>query len=352
MTVAVFAVPGDLASLTGGYAYDREILARVGRHGVEMTHLALPNGFPAPSPGDVSETRRLLATVSRETVLFVDGLAYGAFTPEILESIAGPVVAMVHHPLALETGLDAARREALLRSERVALARASHVIVPSAATMASLVTDYGVAAEALTVATPGVHSAPRARGSNGAFNLLAVGSVVPRKGYDVLVEALAKLRDAPWSLTIAGSLARAPDHVALLRQSIERQDLAARIALAGEVDAPELERLYDQADVFVLASHFEGYGMVLAEAMTHGLPIVVTRGGAAGDTVPDEAALKIPPGDPDALSAAIGELMRDPTRRKQLADASFQAGRALPTWDETAAIVASVLRRVHQGRHE
>lgn len=350
-TRAVFAIPGDLASLTGGYAYDREILARIGRRGVALQHLPLPASFPAPDARDLARTRDMLASLAAEIVVFADGLAFGAFTEELLDAVSAPIVAMVHHPLALETGLDPDRREALRRSERAALARVAHVVVPSAATKEALVADYGVAATAVTIAMPGCDRAERSVGGGDRLNLLSVGSVVPRKGYDVLIEALALLPERSWTLTIAGSRRRAPDYVAAIEQSIRHHGLDDRIALSGEVDAEGLERLYAQADVFVLASHFEGYGMVLAEAMAHGLPIVVTRGGAAGETAPDEAALKVQPGDPVGLSEALSRLIQAPDLRKLMADASFQAGRALPTWDDTAGIIASVLRRVDQGRH-
>ncbi|MBX9739481.1 MAG: glycosyltransferase family 4 protein [Beijerinckiaceae bacterium] len=346
---AVFAIPGDLASRTGGYAYDREVLARAGRFGIELEHLALPQGFPAPDARDLATTRELLARVPQGSVLLVDGLAFGAFPRDLVAAIARPIVALVHHPLALESGLDDTRRAALLHSEREALARTVHVLAPSAATKAALVADYDVAPERITIAMPGTDPAPRARGGGGgASSLLAVGSVAPRKGYDVLMEALAGLLHLDWTLTVAGSLTRARPCAEALARSIEDKGLASRVRLAGEVEPRALEDLYAAADIFVMSSHFEGYGMVLGEAMARGLPVVTTRAGAAGDTIPDAAALKVAPGDAPALRAALAQLLGEPELRARLADASFTAGRALPTWDDTAARVADVLRAVHQ----
>ena len=346
---AAFAIPGDLASLTGGYGYDRELLARASRFGVDLRHLALSGSFPAPDAEARAAAREALKALPPDTILLADGLAYGAFTPDLLAAIRGPVVALCHHPLALESGLAPERVEELAASERRALARAQHVVVPSAATRAALVADYGVAESNVTIAPPGTDPAPRARGGGGGrLSLLAVGSVVPRKNYDGLVAALEGLAGLDWTLTVAGSLQRAPGYVESLRGQVVQAGLADRVRFVGEVTASELAELYAAVDVFVLASHFEGYGMVLGEAMARGLPIVVTTGGAAGDTVPNDAALKVPAGDTAALSQALAQMIQDAELRGRLASGSFIAGRALPTWDDTAARVASVLRRVFE----
>lgn len=351
MPRAVFAIPGDLASLTGGYHYDREVLARLPGFGIEIEHLALPEGFPAPDALDLALTRQIFAAAPHDAVLFIDGLAFGACPAALVESIAQPVVALIHHPLALETGLDDARRSFLHACEKAALSKAVHVVVPSPTTKAVLVADYAVPEHRITIALPGTKPAPQARGSGAAsLALLAVGSLVPRKAYDVLVEALALLRAEAWTLVIAGSLDRAPDHVVSLRKLIAAHDLEDRITLPGEIDERALEAIYAVADLFVMSSHYEGYGMVLAEAMARGLPIVVTRGGAAGDTVPDAAALKVAPGNPEALGAALRQMLRDAPMRARLAEASFKAGQALPTWEETARIVADVLARIAKGK--
>ncbi|MDB5594805.1 MAG: hypothetical protein JWM36_1766 [Hyphomicrobiales bacterium] len=351
MPRAIFAIPGDLASLTGGYHYDREVLGRLPGLGIEIEHLALPGGFPAPNAQELALTQHLFAAASHDAVLFIDGLAFGACPASLVEGIAQPVVALIHHPLALETGLDDARRAFLHACEKAALSKAVHVIVPSPTTKAALVADYGVPEHRITIALPGTQPARQAHGSGSiSLAMLAVGSVVPRKGYDVLVEALAPLRHETWTLAIAGSLDRAPAHVASLRKLVAAHDLEGRITLTGEIDGGALDALYAGADLFVMSSHYEGYGMVLAEAMARGLPIVVTTGGAAGDTVPDAAALKVAPGNSAALGAALRQMLRDAPRRARLAEASFKAGHALPTWEDTARIVADVLARVAEGK--
>lgn len=334
---AAFAIPGDLATLTGGYNYDRAVLARI----PFLRHLPLPQGFPFPSGAALRTSAEALASLSPDEVLLIDGLAFGALPIDAVSGIKAKIVALVHHPLALETGLSADVAQTFRERERAALTYAQAVIVTSHATKQILISDYGVEAQRITVALPGTDRAPRAQGSGGAPHLLAVGSVVPRKAYDVLLQALERCADLDWSLTIAGSLERAPDYAQkLLAQANDRT------RFVGEVSDAELKELYARSDLFVMSSHFEGYGMVLGEAMVRGLPIVMTRGGAMVDTVPDVAALKVAPGDASALGIALRQAITDRALRQSLSDASYAAGQALPTWDETAQRIAYVLEGV------
>ncbi len=297
MTRAIFVIPGDIALPTGGYAYDRRLLALLGEHGVEATHLALPGTYPNPPPVDLEETRRLIATTSPGDILLIDGLAYGAMPASLIAAFDRRIVALVHHPLCLEAGTPPERAHELKRLETAALALARRVVVTSKTTALTLATDFDVPDDRITIAEPGTDAAQRAKGSGGRpFRLLAVGTVVPRKGYDVLVDALVPLKALDWRLDIAGATDRSADTVAALRAQIVREGLADRINLLGPVDEAHLAELYDTADVFVMSSHYEGYGMVLSEALARGLPIVCTTGGAAAETVPDGAAVKVEPG--------------------------------------------------------
>ena len=346
MLDVAFAVPGDLSSPTGGYAYARKLLALAPNHGVNLVHLELPCGFPHPNAQDLAETERRLASAAAP-VLLVDGLAYGALPADLVRRLPPKkIVALVHHPLGFENGLTPQRRAALLACERDALAEAARVIASSFFTARLLVSDFAVPAEKIEVAEPGTEPAARARGTGDPVSLLAVGAVSPRKGYEVLVRALADLRGLDWRLTLAGSLDRDPQAAASLRRAVAEAGLSGRVVLAGAVAAAELERLYDAADVFVSPSLFEGYGMVLAEAMARGLPVVAATGGAAAETVPDEAALKVPPGDVPALRDALRDMIADPGLRRARADAAWAAGQALPRWPDTAAKVAVVLKGV------
>ncbi|MGY2047396.1 glycosyltransferase family 4 protein [Methylobacterium sp. JK268] len=346
MIEAVLAVPGDLATPTGGYAYARRLLAGLPAACVRATHLRLPAGFPDPSPRDIAETRAAFAALPPGAVLLVDGLAYGALPREVIDA-AGPRprIALVHHPLCLEAGLAPDRAAALRLSERSALALADRIVTTSAFTRDLLVRDFRVPAERITVAMPGTAPADRVPVRPGpGVGLLCVGAVAPRKGQAELIAALAGLRDLDWNLVIAGALDRAPDYAAALREAIEAADLAHRVRLAGAVPEAERDRLYASADILVSPALFEGYGMALAEGLARGLPIVASTGGAAVATVPDAAGLKVPPGDVGALREALRLMIVQEDRRRQAAAASWEAGRALPRWEDTVATVAACLR--------
>ncbi|MCP4561315.1 MAG: glycosyltransferase family 4 protein [Bosea sp.] len=347
MSEIVFAIPGDLSLPTGGYGYDRRLLAEWREMGVTARHLPLPGGFPDPSEADLAETGRAILSSPYDSVLLIDGLAYGAFPEGFAAGLAGRVVALVHHPLGLETGLTPAQATAFVRRETAALRYASAVIVSSETTKRLLVADFAVPAEKIRVAEPGVDPAARATGSHGeTIELLAVGSLVPRKGYDVLIAALAGLADKPWRLTVVGADDRAPATTAALKEQIETTGLSERVSLTGAFGQAELDAAYAKADLFVMPSLFEGYGMVLTEALARGLPILCTTGGAAAETAPDEAALKVPPDDVAALRAGLARLLDDKQERLQRADAAWRAAGTLPRWRETATIVAEVCAKV------
>jgi glycosyltransferase involved in cell wall biosynthesis len=260
------------------------------------------------------------------------------------------LLALVHHPLALESGLTAERAESLRRSERAALASVRGVIVTSAATAHLVVSDYGVPAERVSVAKPGSDRIPPAQARSnhrrdGAIQLLSVGAVVPRKGFDVLIAALTTLTELPWRLTIAGDLTRDRDTAMELEADIARHGLQDRIVTLGAVSPERLAALYIDADAFVLASYFEGYGMAYAEALAHGLPVIGSHAGAIPDTVPPDAGLLVPPGDVTAFAQALCSVIADPELRQRLAHGAHVAALQLPSWRQSAEIFSSALER-------
>jgi glycosyltransferase involved in cell wall biosynthesis len=218
------------------------------------------------------------------------------------------------------------------------------VVVTSGITARTLTQRFAVPAAKITVAEPGTDPAPRARGSGrDDLQLLAVGAVVPRKAHAALVRALAPLARHGWQLTIAGPTDRSDEALAALQQAIVDLGLRGRVTLVGPVTQSRLAEFYASADAFVMPSLYEGYGMALGEAMARGLAIVCTTGGAAAETVPEGAALKVAPGDVPALSAALERVLIDRALRGRLADAAWAAGQRLPRWEETARRIAAVI---------
>ena len=344
MIEAAFAVPGDLAAPTGGYGYARRLLAEAEGAGLRLRHVALPGGFPRPSARELAEAARILGALPAGQPVLIDGLALGALPPALLRRVPGPVAGLCHHPLALETGVTAEEAEVLRASERAALGACARVVTSSATTAATLTVEYGVSQERLSVAPPGTDPAPRARGSGGpGAALLAVGSLTPRKGHDVLIAALTGLADLDWRLTIVGPSDRDPAHARALAAQVEAASLAGRISFAGALAEAEIARAYDRADLFVLASRHEGYGMAYAEAMARGLAVVGCDAGAVREATRGVARL-VPPGDVPALRMVLAELIAEPEPRRRLAAACGAAAEHFTRWPETAAIVAEALR--------
>jgi glycosyltransferase involved in cell wall biosynthesis len=340
-----FAVPGDLATPTGGYAYDRRMMTELGDLGWRIDLLDLGEGFPWPDEATRATAQSRLLAMPAGRRIVVDGLALGVL-PETASQLAGrnPLLALVHHPLALEWGLSVKQADALRASERAALAAVQGVVVTSAATAQLVASDYGVPAERIAVARPGSDPALMSQGSqDGVVRLLSVGAIVPRKGFDVLIAALAALTDLSWRLTIAGDRTRDRNAAARLDADIARHALGGRIAALGAVSPQLLAALYAEADVFVLASHFEGYGMAYAEAVAHGLPVIGTNAGAIPDTVPPDAGLLVDPGDGFALAQALRRVIGDADLRRRLANAARAAAPQLPTWRHSAEIFARAL---------
>jgi glycosyltransferase involved in cell wall biosynthesis len=340
-----WAIPGDIATLTGGYAYDRRLIAELKSLGWEVDLLGLGDGFPAPTAAQKARAEALLLAATSRHPLVVDGLAFGAL-PEVAARLhrTRPVIALVHHPLALETGLAAREAERLALSERAALAATRRVVATSRWTADLLVERFGVAPERLAVVLPGTDRVPFSIGSDdGPLRLISVGAVVPRKGFDFLVEALAPLRHLRWHLTIVGDRRRDAAAVARLDSLIARHGLEQRVDTPGTLSADRLAELHRRADLFVLASRFEGYGMAFAEALARGLPIVGTTGGATPETVPAAASRLVAPGDVAALSEALRALIEDDGCRRALAAAARAAAARLPSWPEQAAKFGDVL---------
>lgn len=343
MTARVgFVIPGDLDAPTGGYGYDRRLMSELRARGWEVTHLPLAGAYPEAGPAERAEAAALLAAEPDGARLLIDGLAFGAVFGEMaMEARRLRLVALVHHPLGDESGLasDLARR--LIESERRALALASAVVVTSAATARRLVEGFGVAPERITVAPPGTDRAARAPGGNTPPRILSIGSLIPRKRHDVLIDALAELADLDWEARIVGSDRMDPACAANLRERVVARGLERRVALPGGVADPRGE--LTRADIFALASDYEGYGMAFAEALSQGLPVVACRAGAVADLVPEAAGGLAPPGDARAFAALLRPLIADRRHRALHAEAAWRAGQGLPDWAETAARVAEAL---------
>ena len=343
MPAAAFAIPGDITTLTGGYIYERRLLEGLAALGHPMQHIQLGASFPDPTSADMRDAIAQLTSLPPETPLILDGLVYGSIDTEGLAKVVAPIIAMIHHPLALESGLDEVRKAHLYATERANLQLARHVLVPSPHTAGILVSDYGVDEARITIARPGTD---RHGGRSAPIDpplILSVGIQHRRKGHDVLLRALGMITDLDWqAVVIGGPYDR--HHAKELQALLKSLALGKRAQLVGQIPEGEISGYYRAASIFALATRYEGYGIVFDEAMSYGLPIVTCNTGAVPQTVPEGAGILVPPDDPERFAVGLRELLIDRARRATMASQSAEAGGALPTWEDTAQIASRILR--------
>lgn len=345
-------LPGDPLTATGGYEYDRRMLEGLRTLGWTTQVCALDSSFPMPTALALTGAHKQLSALPTDSLVIIDGLALGAM-PDVVHAHAERLrmVGLVHHPLAAETGLSPELAAQFFDSERRALQAMRRVVVTSESTRRALAA-YGVTAHRIAVIEPGVDQLKdpeideRLSDPSTSVRMLCVATITARKGHDLLVDALTDLNDLNWTLTCVGDLERSPATVRALRMRIEAAGQEHRIVLTGELDETSLHQQFRSADIFVLATRFEGYGMVIAQALTHGLPIVSTRTGAIAELVPPEAGLLVEPGDGVALREALSRVLSDPDLRKRLAVGARAVGAKLPSWGVASQQLSEILTEV------
>ncbi len=264
----------------------------------------------------------------------VDGLLLPDLEQRMDALAAAGAVAVVHH-VSARAGRDAAAREAVRATEARMLPRFRRVIATSRSVAERLAADYGLAA--LPVLTPGMPDLPRSAGSGGpGVHVLSAGVLTPRKGHDRLLQALARLLDLDWTLTIAGDATRDPVHAGTVAALIEQLGLGGRVTLVADPDDAALAAAWAAADLFALVSSWEGYPAAIAEALRRGVAVVATNVAEVPATVPQAAGILCAPYDSVTLSKCLRRAIFDRDLRASLAEGAWQAGSALPGWPQQA----------------
>ncbi|MFF0177356.1 glycosyltransferase family 4 protein [Micromonospora profundi] len=335
-------LPGDIddpATPSGGNSYDRRICAGLDEHGWSVREHPVPGEWPNPDPAARTALTRLLVDTPDDAVVLLDGLI-ASTVPDLLAPHTRRLrlVVLVHMPLDDE-------------AEARALATARAVVTTSEWTRRRLLTRHRLPADRVRVAPPGVTPAPVATGSPSGDRLLCVAAVTHHKGHDVLVDALTTIAGRRWTLVCAGTLTREPDLVRLLRERLAAADLDDRVRLAGPLTPVALDAAYAAADLLVLPSRGETYGMVVTEALARGLPVLGTDVGGLPEALghaPDgtRPGMLVPPDDPVALTGALTRWLDDGPLRDRLRHAALARRDTLSDWPVTTARLAAVLEEV------
>jgi glycosyltransferase involved in cell wall biosynthesis len=339
----------DPARPSGGNVYDRRVCRSLAAAGWQVREHVAPGSWPWPDAAAEELLARLIATIPDEAVVMIDGLIASS-VPAVLVPEAHRLrfVVLVHMPLGDgPPGHLVAEAEA---RERAVLSAAQHVVTTSSWTRERLLLRYPLSSDRVHVAEPGVDPGGLARGTGAGGELLCVAAVTPHKGHQELLSALATVADLPWRLVCVGTLERDPEFVGRLRRQVEEAGIGDRICFRGPRIGDELDRAYAAADVLVLASHAETYGMVVTEALAHGLPVIATAVGglpeALGRTTDrGRPGLLVPPGDRNALAAALRSWLTDADLRRRLGEAARERRRTLSGWDVPTDRIAGVLAK-------
>jgi glycosyltransferase involved in cell wall biosynthesis len=334
----------DLTRPSGGNAYDRRMCRGLAAAGWNVHVHEVPGSWPRPDGESHAALAHALSRIPDRALVVVDGLVASSAPETIVpEARRLRLVALVHMPLGEGAADDGVRER-----EGAALSAAAAILTTSAWTRRVLLELYPLEVDRVQVAKPGVDTAELAPGTATAGALLAVAAVIPGKGHDVLLDALTTLAGLRWQCLCVGSVERDPVFVEGLRRRVAAEGMGGRVRFCGPQAGAELAGSYSAADVLVLPSRAEAYGMVVAEALARGLPVVAADvggvpealGHGAGDIRP---GLLIPPGDAVALGGALRAWLEDADLRRRLRRAAHERRESLAGWSTTIRVVASVL---------
>ena len=334
----------DPARPTGGNAYDRRVCHGLAEAGWLVRVHAVTGPWPRPGAASYAALAGIVEQIPDGAVVLLDGLV-ASTAPEVLVPQAGRLrlVALVHMPLGHGGGADGDRRR-----EAAVLAAAASVVTTSRWARRILLELYSLPPDGVHVAEPGVDAAGLAPGTETAGALLSVAAVIPGKGHDVLLDALAPMTGLRWDCLCVGSLDRDAAFAESLRRRVRDAGLAGRMRFPGPQSGSDLARSYGAADLLVLASRSETYGMVVTEALARGLPVVAAEVGGVPEALGHGAdgvrpGLLVPPGDPAALGAALRAWLGDAGLRRRMRLAARERRASLSRWSTTTSVLAGVL---------
>ena len=345
-------VTWDRDDPTGGNVYNRAVVAELRTLGIDVRLHRLAGPWPE---GDASSHMKLARALRAERVCLVDGIV-GCGSPEVVAAAVDSghaVTVMVHLPISDEVGLEITQRQRYAALEAKTVLAASGVLCSSRWSATELSRRYR--RSDVGVAIPGVTPAPVARGSQdwGPPRILSLASLTPTKDQLALVHALAQLADLQWTADLIGSDQADPDYADRLRAEILAAGLRDRILVPGALADSALDQKWDAADLLVLPSRIETYGLVVVEALARGIPAVVSAGTGAIEALQEGAThssatpgTSVPAGDSAGLAVVLRRWLTEPMLRRAWRQAALARRDTLPGWQQTAQAVLAYLNRL------
>jgi glycosyltransferase involved in cell wall biosynthesis len=333
-----FVVPesiNDPELVSGGNVYDQRVRDGLRDGGSDVRMVLVPERADA-------QTARAWSQLPDGAVVLVDGLiAVRESEAIVVHSSRLRIVVLAHMVASAEIAASADR-------ERLVLKAAKRVIATSQWTRSELIARNLATPESVIVAHPGTGPAEPTVASQSGGRMLCVGVLAPHKGQDLLIQALAHLTDVGrWTCTLVGSVNSAPNFVDELRETINRTNLTRRVTFTGALAGNSLERAYSQADLVVVPSRTESFGMVITEALAHGIPVVAARVGGIPEAMSTMGAgILVPPGDPWALEVVLRHWLTNREHRSELTAAAITGRTTGTQWATTVDTIAGVLQGV------
>jgi glycosyltransferase involved in cell wall biosynthesis len=332
---------------SGGNTYDRQVCRELRSSGWSVHEHPVPGAWPRRDPESLAALAGAVEQIPDGAVVLLDGLI-ASTAPEVLV-VQAPrlrLVVLVHMPLGHRPPDDAA--DEIRRREGAVLSAGAAVVTTSAWTRRRLLELYALAADRVHVAEPGVEAAELAPGTDTGGALLCVAAVRFDKGHDLLLGALEMIAEESWHCVCVGSLDRDPALVEDIRARARHRGLGERVEFTGPLTGADLDLRYAAADLMVLASRAETYGMVVTEALARGLPVIAAEVGGVPEALGHGAdgvrpGMLIPSEDPVALAAALRAWLQDAGLRGRLRQAARERRESLLGWSRTASILAEVL---------
>jgi glycosyltransferase involved in cell wall biosynthesis len=334
----------DPARPSGGNVYDRRVCSDLALLGFSVHEHAVRGFWARPDASSFAALAGALEGIPDGAVVLIDGLI-ASTAPETLVPQARRLrlVVLVHMPLGDRPADDEARPR-----EHAVLSAAAAIVTTSAWARGRLLELYALSAEHVHVAAPAVDAADVAPGTATGGSLLCIAAVTFDKGHDLLLDALMAIADLSWNCVCVGRLDRDPAFAQAIRRRLQEAGLGERVEFTGPRTGAELDCSYAAADVMVLASRAETYGMVVAEALARGLPVIAADVGGLPEALGQGAAgvrpgLLVAPDDAAALGDALRSWLGDAQLRVRLRRAALQRRDSLPDWSSTASVIAGVL---------
>lgn len=336
-----FLVPGSIKNRTGGTIYDRRIIEGLEKLGINVKLHEVSGNFPYPDVEEVDSLSSLLEKIPDNSLAIIDGLILGVI-PKIIKPHSGrlKIIALIHHPLCDETGFDDRERIRLLERESRSLKSVSSIMVTSIFTSERM-RELELVEEnhRITVVEPGADPSPLSpeHVPGETLKLISIGAVTKRKSHQDLLSALSTLKELDWNLICMGSLDQDREYAEETLKMVEKSGLSDRVIFTGEVSEQKLKDIIQNAHLLVHPSRYEGYGMVITEAISRGIPVLSSSGGALKFTLPEGAGILHEPGNVQSLNKALSSILKDEVLYSIIRKGAERAREEIRTWDQAAA---------------